>query len=130
MSSLDRSSDFSTLSAADAEALEQRLVALSAGVGDLVLAGVLGLLLGWRRQPGLVVGLWGVAVAGIVLLVVNYFYITVIEVVRSGTGLWFQTKREFIPTMPIAVPLSAAAAGAASAGRKAARACSRTRITC
>ena len=55
----------------------------------------------------------GVGVAGLVLLLVNYFYITGIEVVRTGTGLWFLTKREFIPTVPVVVPLVAAAVAVA-----------------
>jgi hypothetical protein len=52
-----------------------------------------------------------VAIAGLVLILVNYFYITVIsEVVRNGSGLWFLTKREFIPVVPVNVPLIALSA--------------------
>jgi riboflavin transporter FmnP len=52
-----------------------------------------------------------VAIAGLVLILVNYFYITVIsEVVRNGAGLWFLTKREFIPVVPVNVALIAMSA--------------------
>lgn len=52
-----------------------------------------------------------VAIAGLVLILVNYFYITVVsEVVKEGAGLWFLTKRELIPTMPVYVPLIAVTA--------------------
>jgi hypothetical protein len=47
-----------------------------------------------------------VAIAGLVLILVNYFYITVIsEAVGNGTSLWFLTKREFIPVVPVNVVL-------------------------
>ena len=47
-----------------------------------------------------------VAIAGLVLILVNYFYITVIsESVGNGTSLWFLTKREFIPVVPVNVVL-------------------------
>jgi len=52
-----------------------------------------------------------VAIAGLVLILVNYFYITVIsEVVGNGTGLWFLTKREFIPVLPVNVAVIAMSA--------------------
>ena len=47
-----------------------------------------------------------VAIAGLALILVNYFYITVIsEAVGNGTSLWFLTKREFIPVVPVNVVL-------------------------
>jgi riboflavin transporter FmnP len=52
-----------------------------------------------------------VAIAGLALILVNYFYITVIsEVVGNGTGLWFLTKREFIPVLPVNVAVIAMSA--------------------
>ncbi|MGH2980003.1 MAG: hypothetical protein ACRDLQ_10275, partial [Solirubrobacterales bacterium] len=52
----------------------------------------------------------GVAVAGLALVLVNYFYITVISaVVKDGMGLWFLTRRELIPTMPVNASLIAVA---------------------
>ena len=45
-----------------------------------------------------------VAIAGLALILVNYFYITVIsEAVGNGMGLWFLTRREFIPAVPVNV---------------------------
>jgi hypothetical protein len=47
-----------------------------------------------------------VMIAGLVLVLVNYFYITVVSaVVKDGMGLWFLTRRELLPTMPVDVPL-------------------------
>jgi hypothetical protein len=55
-----------------------------------------------------------VGIAGLVLILVNYFYITVISaVVKDGTSLWFLVRRELIPTMPVDVPLIASAAACA-----------------
>jgi hypothetical protein len=55
-----------------------------------------------------------VAIAGLILILVNYFYITVVcEVVGNGTGLWFLTKREFIPVVPVTVIVIALSAGTA-----------------
>jgi riboflavin transporter FmnP len=52
-----------------------------------------------------------VAIAGLVLIVVNYFYITVIsEVVGNGAKLWFLTRREFIPVVPVNAVLIAMSA--------------------
>ena len=52
-----------------------------------------------------------VGVAGLVLLLVNYFYITIIsDRIKDGNGLVFATRRELIPTLPVVVPMLVAAA--------------------
>jgi HD domain-containing protein len=55
-----------------------------------------------------------VAIAGLALILVNYFYMTVITgPVKAGIGLWFLTRRELIPTIPVDVHMIAAAAATA-----------------
>lgn len=52
-----------------------------------------------------------VLVAGLILILVNYFYIAVVSaVVKDGTSLWFLSRRELLPTMPVNVVLILAAA--------------------
>ena len=52
-----------------------------------------------------------IGVAGLVLVLVNYFYITIIlDRVKEGTGLLFAVRRELIPTLPVVVPMLVAAA--------------------
>jgi hypothetical protein len=47
-----------------------------------------------------------VGIAGLALILVNYFYMTVITgPVKTGIGLWILTRRELIPTMPVDVPM-------------------------
>ena len=56
-----------------------------------------------------------IAIAGLALLLVNYFYITVVsEVIKEGMGLWVLTRRELLPTLPVDVLLLGAAAGIAA----------------
>jgi len=55
-----------------------------------------------------------VAIAGLALILVNYFYITVITgAIKAGIGLWVLTRRELIPTLPVDVHMIAAAAATA-----------------
>jgi hypothetical protein len=95
---------------------------LTSTLGNLASFGWASLAAAWTLEPmgfalpaelGPASSYLGVAVAGLVLLLVNYFYITIIDVVRTGAGLWFLTKREFIPVMPVAVPLTVGAAATA-----------------
>ena len=47
-----------------------------------------------------------VAIAGLALLLVNYFYMTIITgPVKNGIGLWLLTRRELIPTLPVDAPM-------------------------
>ena len=51
-----------------------------------------------------------VAIAGLALILVNYFYMTIITgPVKTGIGLWLLTRRELIPTLPVDVPMIVAA---------------------
>ena len=51
-----------------------------------------------------------VAIAGLALILVNYFYMTIITgPVKNGIGLWVLTRRELIPTMPVDAPMIVAA---------------------
>ena len=55
-----------------------------------------------------------VGIAGLVLLLVNYFYITIIsDRLKDGNSLMFATRRELIPTLPVVVPMLVAAAATA-----------------
>jgi hypothetical protein len=55
-----------------------------------------------------------VAIAGLVLILVNYFYMTVITgMVKAGIGLWLLTRRELISTLPVDVHMILAATAAA-----------------
>jgi hypothetical protein len=50
-----------------------------------------------------------VGIAGLVLILVNYFYMTIITgPLKNGIGLWTLTRRELIPTMPVDVSVIAA----------------------
>jgi hypothetical protein len=52
-----------------------------------------------------------VAIAGLALILVNYFYMTFLTgPVKTGIGLWLLTRRELIPTLPVDVHMIAAAA--------------------
>ena len=53
-----------------------------------------------------------IAIAGLALLVVNYFYITIVSAtIKEGSDLWLTTRREFVPVLPVNVVLLTAAAG-------------------
>jgi hypothetical protein len=66
---------------------------------------------GSPAELGTVSSYVAVAIAGLVLILVNYLYITVISaVIKDGMGLWFLARRELLPTMPVDVSLIAAAA--------------------
>jgi hypothetical protein len=55
-----------------------------------------------------------VAIAGLVLILVNYAYITVISAaIGHGMGLWALARRELFPTLPVDVTLIAAGTGTA-----------------
>lgn len=55
-----------------------------------------------------------VGFAGLVLLLVNYFYITIIsDRIKDGTSLVFATRRELVPTLPVVVPMLLAATATA-----------------
>lgn len=52
-----------------------------------------------------------IGVAGLVLLLVNYFYITIInDRIKDGNSVVFATRRELIPTLPVVVPMLVVAA--------------------
>jgi HD domain len=66
---------------------------------------------GSPAELGAVTSYVAVAIAGLALILVNYFCVTMISaVVKDGMALWFLTRREFIPTMPVNVPLTSAGA--------------------
>ena len=47
-----------------------------------------------------------VAIAGLALILVNYFYMTIITgPVKNGIGLGLLTRRELIPTLPVDAPM-------------------------
>ena len=51
-----------------------------------------------------------VAIAGLVLILVNYFYMTIITgMVKAGISLWLLTRRELIPTLPVDMHMIVAA---------------------
>jgi HD domain len=62
-------------------------------------------------ELGPAAGYVAVGLAGLVLLLVNYFYITVIlDCVKDGSSIRFLTRREFTPTLPVLLPLLVASA--------------------